>query len=377
MKRLLQWLLRVLGLQRSPAPPTPDATPKLDIAAHVESVERTGRHYYLGRLLDELPRYFEMMKLLKGHTDLYDVFANLGGQIVSEKFHFRKDGKVEPILTAYANLPSSGMMFYTNVPDKTDKPDHLWPSAFFFRKVSTFARIEHTNLPRFEMGVFYPDPNPPKEFRNVPVLMTFFATIDSDGICKPLRELKSSVQYLPDKSHIVHQRWGVANELTFLAKENNTTPAEITQHLMRMCLDAMANTQWDVRIQCVNRDGICATFSIDMLRFPYFFQDREKTVNHNGRTRRIFHIVRTHFRTLADGREVPVHSHFRGLRHFNWNNYRVSITVPNFHHASLGEFEAGVIVTDDDTLVPGTMDAAEAARLIRKHTENSVGNYGR
>ena len=71
-------------------------------------------------------------------------------------------------------------------------------------------------------------------------------------------------------------------------------------------------------------------FHIDMLRTPYFFKDRNITVNHNGRKKRIFHIVRTHKRG-----DKYIKSHFRGLRKFKWHNYDIVISMPGKHHDNM------------------------------------------
>jgi hypothetical protein len=91
----------------------------------------------------------------------------------------------------------------------------------------------------------------------------------------------------------------------------------------------------------VRKKRLKAVFSIDVLRTPYFFSDRDPVIT-NGVKKRIFHIVRAHKR-LVGATETYVKTHFRGLRRFVWNGYSVNVTVPGWHHADFAVFDAGAI----------------------------------
>ena len=86
------------------------------------------------------------------------------------------------------------------------------------------------------------------------------------------------------------------------------------------------------------------SFSIDMLRTPYFFADRKKVVNENGNTKKIFHIVRGHKRKNG----TFIKTHFRGLREFVWNDYQVKIGLAGLHRKSIFEF-TGALENVDET----------------------------
>jgi len=98
----------------------------------------------------------------------------------------------------------------------------------------------------------------------------------------------------------------------------------------------------------VRKNDMAALFNIDMLRTPYFFDDRTKEKGATGKTKKIFHIVRAHRRRIGDGSTV-VHTHFRGLRDFIWNGYGVHISVPGLHHVPYQEFNADTV---DDSQIP-------------------------
>jgi hypothetical protein len=87
-------------------------------------------------------------------------------------------------------------------------------------------------------------------------------------------------------------------------------------------------------------------------------------VNENGRRKRIFHIVRPHVR--ADGRAVKMH--FRGMRDFAWNGYRIVVTVPGLHHAELSELNRGMI----DGQVHEGYTMPQSGELLRERIQRRV-----
>lgn len=94
-----------------------------------------------------------------------------------------------------------------------------------------------------------------------------------------------------------------------------------------------------IRIEAAKGD-VSAVFGVEVKRTAYFFKDRDDVLDPGtGKKKRIFHIVRPHQR--ADGSTVKMH--FRGLRQFVWNGYRINITVPGKHHEFLPEFDLGAV----------------------------------
>jgi hypothetical protein len=90
-------------------------------------------------------------------------------------------------------------------------------------------------------------------------------------------------------------------------------------------------------------------------------------VNENGRRKRIFHIVRTHKRTLSDGSERFVKSHFRGMRKFKWNGYDVVVSVPGKHHGELIDFPVGDTVVRKSDDMDGYISLDEGVRQLHEH----------
>ena len=117
----------------------------------------------------------------------------------------------------------------------------------------------------------------------------------------------------------------------------------------------------------VRKDNLVARFNIAMLRTPYFFKERDKTVTVNGLTKPIFHIVRAHRRITAGGHERYVRSHFRGERRFSWKGYHVSVSMPGWHHPRVEEFDVASETFPLDAAVPsGYQDTAWLGDLVNK-----------
>jgi hypothetical protein len=98
-------------------------------------------------------------------------------------------------------------------------------------------------------------------------------------------------------------------------------------------------------IQIRARKGrLAALFSIDVIKTPEFFADREvEALDCNGHRKKIFHIVRTHGR--ASGGFVK--THFRGVRNFSWNGHAIEISVPYRDHFNMAEFDLGALDEDE------------------------------
>jgi len=85
------------------------------------------------------------------------------------------------------------------------------------------------------------------------------------------------------------------------------------------------------------RRGRCrATFTVPENDWKYFFKDRVHVVD-RGKVRRIFHAVMSHVRHAKSG-DQNIKTHYRGLRHFVWNGYSISIVMQGKHGVSQAEF---------------------------------------
>jgi hypothetical protein len=112
---------------------------------------------------------------------------------------------------------------------------------------------------------------------------------------------------------------------------------------------------------------LVGVFNVAMEHTASFFRDRDRVITANGKAARIFHATRAHFRTLPDGRHIPIRMHFRGLRRFAWNGYDITITVPGKHHVEINDFTAPMTLADDGVSGTGMLTAAAFGDEMKKH----------
>ena len=228
--------------------------------------------------------------------------------------------------------------------------------------------MEATNQPCYRVGVVYYDREKPR----FSAMGDFSVALGEDGSVRILRVCRPRYYRANGRSfaRMEWTTWPIIDMITSdKRKQVDTVEArrlanEWAVEVFRFAFNSyfwIAESGLSIRVR--KRHDV-ATFAIDMLRTPYFFADREKTVNQNGKTKRIFHIVRTFRR--SDG--TVVKSHFRGLRKFVWNGYDVSISLGEKHHAMLLDFDGA---SQDDLLDrDGPMvSSAEAGRMIDRHME--------
>ncbi len=70
------------------------------------------------------------------------------------------------------------------------------------------------------------------------------------------------------------------------------------------------------------------TFTVPENRWERFFRERIDVKTSSGRKRPIFHAVASHTRTLPDGKQTPVKTHYRGSQQFKWEGFEVKILMP-------------------------------------------------
>ena len=128
------------------------------------------------------------------------------------------------------------------------------------------------------------------------------------------------------------------------------------------------NKSWLVSTERTE-DRSRVTFVINSNSAPTFFKDRNKTAKaRDGKTKRIIHICEAHMRNV-DGKEVPVKSHIRGIREFDWKNFKCKITAPTFHLHNLLSGSLDIAAEDLESIkTPGEYMTAEGlAERIAAH----------
>jgi hypothetical protein len=320
----------------------------------------------LDGLLDGLDEYFRYIRLYKKcDPDGYALFSKIGGRIIGESSLFAIDD--DPIFMRGDLLPSFGMVALTR-----DRADYtlstgdkvVHPKLVSFRKQKPGPDVERYSDPgeTFAMTMVYVG----RDLKR-PYVLTFFIHVSkANGDVTLLRERKCVSIKLEShrKKMVKHQKQREASSLrisqfklpdeifeSFLqvnainkleGRPELTSVHQFVVTLFRSCLSAALWGNSGFRINC-RKGPLMGVFNIEAERSPYFFRARDKQVTESGRTKPIFHAVRPHHRELADGQDIIVKLHYRGLRKFDWNGFSINITVPGRHHLDLDTFTASAI----------------------------------
>ena len=178
---------------------------------------------------------------------------------------------------------------------------------------------------------------------------------------------------------IPHKHWGYPTEYVSGASGRLDMPPE--EYLCRVFMEAAlmyenASLGSMVRITASKDSGkLNAVFGVDIKRMAYFFKDRDVVLNAKGSTARIFHIVRPH--TRKSGASVPMH--FRGLKSFNWANYKIDITVPGRDHLHLSSWDVGSVNLTPDEFKKEKkkkmLDGGQVADRLKQYMKDGLGAW--
>lgn len=361
LSRLWRWLASLLWPQRAERSSVvlPDAAaatfgkpqPRKRVVRSAEDV----RWVFRGAILDRLDEYFYCIdKLRRFDPDAYALFTKIGAAVPADRW------MRPPAGTPYTGeRPMTGAVTMTAV-DRERPEETVAASLFYFTKIRRLPfSVEATEDDVYQLTVIWDDRmRDGQAWHSKSVLAErCHLALSAKGDIRVLRERGVAPQHIPARSPaarrgggtstVYHLRFGPPKWLVDLAKEKGKTAQEMGAELLLLALETWREALGGVRI-AVRRNGVTASFGIELNRAPYFFADRGLT---DGRKRKIFHAVRSHIRTLPDGRTSEVKAHYRGTRCFAWGGYEVEITKPGAH-LLLIEDGPGATMLDDDEPPP-------------------------
>lgn len=353
----LQSLWRCAAAWLRPAPsvePLPEVLRAPAIRRPRREAEHYGAHYYLGDLLDRLEDYFDALKALnKANPKMVDNIKQFGCSVFSSDALLEED--IERAFVA-SDYPTFGCCHYGSRDTGRDRAGK-WttPEFITFLKVRRPINVQATNYTIYNCCIVY-------RLDGKFAVAEFYISIAPDSTVKALKECSPRYHEVGKhgKTHtFARMEWAYPVLLQDWVRRRKSSADEEARAVFGLITNAAAMTEQGIAVR-VKKAGRVAAFSIDMLRTPYFFSDRDKTVNVNGRTQRILHIVRPH--TRGDGRVIK--AHFRGLRRFSWNGYDVSIAVPGLHYRPLMELNASTVEEIDVPEGTETTDLAGLASIL-------------
>lgn len=368
--------------ERAAPPPPPPSKPidfvqpekkrtaKITEPSHTADEQTFGTYYHFDNVLNSLDSYFKYISYLqKDDRDTYDLYKNIGGQILGSKALIW----VGALPTGWLKQrPSFGLVHFSN----EDTAEKSGAKMMYYQKFQGYADLQPVAGDIYRVVLYYVLANDTK----VRVPVVFFVHVSDQGeislikqrVSEPVRiRHKRKRKGTEDFSIAFREIWKVPDMLLDILKENRSeleadgvkTVSEAAAHIFTVIASACYNSTDGVRVN-VYRNNVACVFNVAMSRTAYFFRDREKTVTENGSTKRIFHATRAHFRNYADGRIVPVRMHFKGEREFNWNGYNVIITVSGLHHVDINNFSAAAINMDQKNDIEGMIGMSKVGKIL-------------
>ena len=347
-------------------PPLPVAAiskPAKSAAGKGMRIAENGEFYFRDEILSQLDLYrWYAARLKKSDAEAYGLYSKVGAVLIAGlSLNERDDPSLEPWFVQ--NMPTFGAaaMIHPLIEDMETKEskEGVFPKFLYFHKYTRSPKgVQITNNTVY-LCTYYFDgkTNGRKDRRalkNHGYPAQFAVSVSPDGDVRVLMSLVTEHQVVKHGRggafSIAHQRWGIPEFLRVWAIEQKMTPAAFLRRAFIVAVNKWVTASMSTIRVSAEKGGVVAAFGVDMHRTPYFFADREVSVTSSGKKRRIFHVRRTHFRMLANGKRIPIKMHFAGLRDFFWNGYRVHITVPGWHHHDLREWNVGVL--DEQTVLP-------------------------
>ena len=327
----------------------------------------TGEFSFKEHVLEQLPRYFQFIDLMrKVDDDAYALFARVGASILP------RDKAIVTLDPVFANtyynvdtIPAFGCVYLpgNNAANKNITPEFVW-----WKKLEKGPRhgVEASPGPVYHVTALYHDEGKAAAPVSWHVEAPTFATA---RILKEYCFEKRSM-YDPrsqwDRRHysIPQSTWSYPAALRHVAADQpGRSPKEFGLSVFTMAATGIMSRSTGFQVR-VAKFGRHAVFNIDDSVSSNFFSDRDVMVNENGRTKKIFHFVAGYQRT--DGKLITGHT--KGLREFNWNGYNVHIGKPQMDFANPDNLTAPSVTVDDvDATGGGYMTMAEIGVAVQKH----------
>lgn len=341
VNNLFMWQRQVqedkLTPEHTTSEPEPEAkknNPSWTKAGRSEHAEAGGRYYYFSDLLDSLDNTFECLRLLrKCDPDAYQLYSRVGATFSPKNTQILTDD-VEPMFRKFENFPSFFMTTLGDGKCSTDK-NKISARAVYFQKLSKIPAVQRVDGIVYSGALFYADKNEEK----LRISAQMFVGVTRAGEVIPLKVNMAWPQVIKHKhkrknlrsTTVVHHKFEYPDIIKEISKENNVGVKSLILRMFYLALNNSVNAESGITV-IVRKGKLSARFAIDMLRTPYFFKDRERTVA----GKKIFHIVRPHER-VTNGKTRIVRSHCRGEREFMWKGYKVTVTLPGLHYNPLYE----------------------------------------
>ena len=349
LARFKQWLL-VLFVR----PPKTVKTPRPRLRRG-KDVEEAGQWYFKRDILEKLDEYMVCIRRMK-KTDPqgYKTYSRIGATTIPDntlldtRLSSRwKNNEYRPLFGAIALLGEEQLSEY-----------YYMKFGYFHRLDRVPPQLQPTNGQVYEVTTFHNRVDDGTKWGRVS--MHFYVSLDEKGCVTPLLFVAKRKQVINHKdraskwsktSTLQHHTWTYGSFLEDDTFEDSAICDDTIQgraeKVFAIIAGGYVHAASALRVSAT-KNQVTAAFGIDLLRTPYFFNDRDASFTEKGVKKKIFHIVRTHPRILPNGKTIFVKSHFRGKRDFKWNGYDVLVSMPGKHHSDLLDMSFGAHILDKD-----------------------------
>ena len=314
-------------------------------------IEEAGRWYFKRDILKRLDRYFSILRAVKSFDEnYYAMCANVGAVLAPTNQAQSLDAFAES--DAILALPSDQRLAFGCVVFKKDvqmrdgDEKRAAEMAIIAKHHNSRVTTEAYNGDVYAFSLVFHFDDFHYVAGEIPI------AILPDGGLMILRQYIPRNQVLPRQRRGINRgarqsltsaAWAFSPHIYHIADQWKVEIDYVMQRILTWFQQVYAIayfSQADTRI-AISKKGLTAAFSVDLMRLPYFFADRD--VEGNRPRKSIFHIVRTHVRRGG----AIVHSHFRGNRVFQWHGFEVRITMPGTHHSLLSDWTAALQEEED------------------------------
>ena len=344
IERISEAFLKILALFKKPVLEVPEPVEVQEEEVTIKKEEHGKFTQNLSELLDNLDTAFESYNIsttvLAGylHRDEILGLKKLGAH-VPNPWVMKYDESDPKIVNSINKLPS--MMFIGLSLSSKDDHEFVHPDFMFgikIKKAPWYIEKKEGTLYKFGMGYRLGR----QELRKQLIWNAAWLVVKKDGSIEFCKESKQKMVHVGGKNSggCYIQRVRGHSDLYESIIDANPNEGE---HVLKNFFVAMHDwwvgrkDRWSV---CVKKNGDRVTFAVDRSLTKKYFADRQKVINQNGNSKRIFHYVKQ-FERVRNGKTEIVKEHLRGLNEFDWKGYHCLISAPEFQGLTSVDFTPG------------------------------------
>ena len=341
IERISEAFLKILALFKRPVLEVPEPVEEEEEQIDIKTDERTRFTKNLSELLDHLDIAFDAYSIsttvLTGYLSRDEILGlkKLGAH-VPNPWIIKYSKSNQAISVSTDHLPS--MMFIGLSLSSKDNWEFVHPDFMFGIKVKKFpwyVEKKEGTLYKFGMGYRFCKDSSHKEL----IWQAAWMVIKKDGTVEFCKESKQRMVHVGGKNSggCYVQRIRGHSDLYECIVDANPSEGEIVLRNFFVAMHDWWTGRKDRWSVCVKKNNERVTFSVDRSLTKKYFADRQKVVNQNGNSKRIFHYVKE-FKRVRNGKTEVVKEHLRGLNEFDWKGYHCLISAPEFQGLITTEF---------------------------------------